>query len=198
MADTIHEDFQKAIRKGIETGVAGLFSNSYGNTYHKKIEELVSQNFDGLRSLMTEAINSCVSDAQFKEEIKASFRQQVAKKLIERFGGEIEKHVNAEKAKAEAEARAEAERIRAEAIKPDISKVHEYAKAIRELKYGQVKSKEAKAALEDASTRLIFIAETLERRTRNSREHPHYNLLLLAGMTLNRNPPWAVAPKSHQ
>ena len=45
--------------------------------------------------LLSDAVKSCVGDEAFREEIKSSTRKVLAKTLVARFGGEIEKQVNA-------------------------------------------------------------------------------------------------------
>jgi hypothetical protein len=47
-----------------------------------------------MRTLLVEGIKSALSDESFRDQIKAALRTKLAKVLIERFGGELEKQVN--------------------------------------------------------------------------------------------------------
>lgn len=45
--------------------------------------------------MINDAISACVSDREFREDIRRSARSTLARVLVQRIGGEIEKQVNA-------------------------------------------------------------------------------------------------------
>jgi hypothetical protein len=45
--------------------------------------------------MLEQAVASCVGDPEFVESIRVAVRQSLAKTLVQRFGGELEKQVNA-------------------------------------------------------------------------------------------------------
>lgn len=85
---------QNAIRDGLREGIKQKLSASYNNPIDKVIEASIAQAGDEFRKLLDEALASCVTDPSFREEVKTSTRHTLAKILVQRFGGELEKQVN--------------------------------------------------------------------------------------------------------
>ncbi len=84
-----------SIRDGIRDGVKQRLANGYTDNPIAKLIDGVLKNHDAeFRTLLTEGLASCFSDAEFRENIKQSVRHTLAKTLIARFGGELEKQVN--------------------------------------------------------------------------------------------------------
>jgi hypothetical protein len=86
--------FENAMRDAIRDGIKAKFSG-YNSPLDKLCERAMEANKDSFRSMMEEAIGSCVTDSGFRSEIAAATRTALAKTLVQRFGGEIEKQVNA-------------------------------------------------------------------------------------------------------
>jgi hypothetical protein len=89
------ELFKDAIRDGIREGIKNKFSNHYNGPLDKLVENAVKEHSEPFRALLNDAIKSSVEDSVFREDIKQSVRTTLAKILVQRFGGEIEKQVNA-------------------------------------------------------------------------------------------------------
>ena len=86
---------ENAIRDGIREAVKNKFSSHYGdNPLSKLIESAVAKNADSFRELLGESMATCLKDGEFRDEIAKSVRHTLAKTLIARFGGEMEKQVN--------------------------------------------------------------------------------------------------------
>lgn len=83
-----------AIRQGLVQGVKERF-NSYNSPLTKLMDDSIARHSDVLGRLLDGAIATCTADETFCEEIRSAVRQQLAKLLIQRFGGELEKQVNA-------------------------------------------------------------------------------------------------------
>lgn len=81
------------IRDGIRKGVAEKLTG-YGSPLGPLIEAALNKHSATFRSMLENAIGSCVDDPQFREEIAVAVRHSLAKTLIQRFGGEMEKQVN--------------------------------------------------------------------------------------------------------
>lgn len=82
-----------AIRDGIRAGVKSKFDG-----YHSPIGDLIAgalKKHDAeFRGMLEDAIGSAIGDESFREEIASSVRSKLAKTLVQRFGGEMEKQVN--------------------------------------------------------------------------------------------------------
>lgn len=82
-----------AIRDGIREGIKAQFAG-----YRSPLEKLVTSAIDAhsvkFRSLLEESISACVSNDDFRKEIRGAVQRTLAKTLVQRFGGEIEKQVN--------------------------------------------------------------------------------------------------------
>lgn len=82
-----------AIRDGLREGVKSKFSG-YHSPIEKLIEQAVSKHSESFRNLLEDSIASCIQEESFREEIAKATRTSLAKLLVQRFGGEIEKQVN--------------------------------------------------------------------------------------------------------
>lgn len=83
-----------SLKEGLVRGVKDSFDR-YNSPLQKLYEQALTNQQAGLQQLLQESISSCVNDETFKEEIRAATRQTLAKLLVQRFGGELEKQVNA-------------------------------------------------------------------------------------------------------
>ncbi len=90
----IDEEIVNAVRDGIRKGVGDRISANYNSPLDGVIKAAIESKVIAFRGLLDEAIQSCLSDDEFRESIKKSVRHHIAKKLVERFGGEVEKQVN--------------------------------------------------------------------------------------------------------
>ena len=88
------KELEDAIKAGIGAAVKDCLSRSYNNPLEKCLDGIIQQHGEELRSLMIDAISSSLIDADFRDQVRAAIRHKLAKTLIERFGGELEKQVN--------------------------------------------------------------------------------------------------------
>ena len=86
--------FDNAIRDGIREGVKAKINAQYSNPLDKYINESIAKHAPAVQLLLEECIASCIGDKEFREQIAVATRHAMAKTLIQRFGGEIEKQVN--------------------------------------------------------------------------------------------------------
>lgn len=82
-----------AIKEGIASAVKAKLEG-YNSPIEGTIKDCVKRHEAELHSIINEAISACVRDAAFKEDIIASTRQQLARALVQRIGGELESQVN--------------------------------------------------------------------------------------------------------
>lgn len=87
----------KAIQDGISDAMKAMLTG-YSSPLSGTIKACIERNDGRLRALIDGAIDGAVADEEFKEEIRQSTRKVLAKTLISRIGGEMEKQVNALKA----------------------------------------------------------------------------------------------------
>jgi len=86
---TIKNSITDGIREGVKTKLTG-----YNSPLDKLIASAIEAHQAEFRSMLENAIASCVGNAEFREEIAQAVRHSLAKTLIQRFGGEMEKQVN--------------------------------------------------------------------------------------------------------
>lgn len=86
----IERAMQDAIRDGVKQALTG---------HNSVLGGLLSKGIANHESSFHELINQCFGDSlkneEFRETVKSEVRRALAKSLISRFGGEIERQVNA-------------------------------------------------------------------------------------------------------
>lgn len=90
-----NELLKNALRDGIREGVKSKLSGGYNNPLDKLIESSIAAHDGEFRKLLNDGLSTCLGEGEFREEIKAQIRHVLAKTLVQRFGGEIEKSINA-------------------------------------------------------------------------------------------------------
>lgn len=90
-------DSDKLLERSIRDGITDAVKSKLGG-YGGPMEKLLSSAFEkhvpAMRTMLEEAIASCIGDAEFVETIRSAVRHKLANTLIQRFGGEMEKQVN--------------------------------------------------------------------------------------------------------
>lgn len=89
------EVLKNAIRDGIKEGIKGQFNNNYSSPLGKLINAAIETHTMSFRGLLEEAISSAINDKDFRSEVVSATRTVMAKTLVQKFGGELEKQVNA-------------------------------------------------------------------------------------------------------
>lgn len=85
---------QQAITGALLDRVKANFTG-YNKPLDSLIEKSIQEHEPALRGLLSQSIASCVQDEEFREQIRSAVRTNLAKTLVQRFGGELEKQVNA-------------------------------------------------------------------------------------------------------
>ena len=83
-----------AIKDGIRSGIKDQFTRSYNNPLEAVAKTAVENHKDEMARVVSESIQACIDDVNFNLELKEAVRKQIAKSLIAKFGGEIEKETN--------------------------------------------------------------------------------------------------------
>lgn len=83
-----------AIRDGIREGIKGKMSQSYGNPLDELLKAAVAKHGPSIQALVADAIGACLADDAFRGTVAEQVRHIVAKQLVQKFGGELEKVVN--------------------------------------------------------------------------------------------------------
>lgn len=91
----LQEQCTLAIRDGIARAIQDKFTSSYGSPLNTLLESICKAEEPALRSLMGQAFKEALDCNEFRVNVKSAVKQQLAKTLVQRFGGEIEKQVNA-------------------------------------------------------------------------------------------------------
>lgn len=85
--------FSNAIRDAITAGVKSQMTG-YNSPLDKLVKDSIEKHHAEFRALLEDAIGSCIKDDVFRENIAEATRHTLAKLLVQRFGGELEKQVN--------------------------------------------------------------------------------------------------------
>lgn len=86
---------ETAIRDGIKEGIKNKLQSCYGdNPISKVLDSCIATQAEAFREILNESLAACVKDKEFREQVAISVRHTLAKTLISRFGGELEKQVN--------------------------------------------------------------------------------------------------------
>jgi hypothetical protein len=85
-----------AVRDAIREGIKDKLSKSYDNPLFKLVEDCIKRRSQEISSIIDDAIVKCVCGtySNFKEQFMEEAQRIIAKQLIAKFGGEIEKTVN--------------------------------------------------------------------------------------------------------
>lgn len=78
-----------AFREGVKSKLTG-----YNSALDKVVESAIQRHTPLLDSLLSEGLQSCLNDVEFRQSIASAVRHKLASTLIQRFGGELEKQVN--------------------------------------------------------------------------------------------------------
>lgn len=82
------------LRDGLRESIKAKMSSTYQNPFDNLIESTIAKHSEKFRGMLDEALSSALGDGDFRETIRSSVRSLLAKTLIARFGGELEKQVN--------------------------------------------------------------------------------------------------------
>ena len=88
------ENLPKVISLAISDSIQRHLAN-YNSPISDLINSAIKNQSQKLVDIFSQAIVECVENKDFVTEIKAHARSQLAKHLVQRFGGEVEKSVNA-------------------------------------------------------------------------------------------------------
>ena len=93
-----------AVRSGISHAISEKLGG-YNSPLDKLLQAAIDQQSSDIKSLMSSAISAALVDTSFRETIVAAVRKKLADLLIQKFGGEMEKQVNAFKSDPSTRAR---------------------------------------------------------------------------------------------
>lgn len=85
---------EHAIADGLREGIKKRLVDSYDSPLNKILAAAIESKREQFQSLLTGALASCIGDSGFREEMNAGIRERLAKLLVQRFGGELERQVN--------------------------------------------------------------------------------------------------------
>lgn len=93
-----------AIQCGLRDGIAKKM-DGYNAPLGKVVDAAISENATKIQSLLSGAISGLLEDKEFREHIQQNARSKLAKIIVQRFGGELERQVNALKSDPSTRAR---------------------------------------------------------------------------------------------
>lgn len=84
-----------AVKQGLQQAVRDKLVSNYGDSpFVGALNKVVAVQSQALLDMLVNCITGAVGDPEFVKEIQATVRARLAKILVERFGGELEKQVN--------------------------------------------------------------------------------------------------------
>lgn len=94
---SVEVDFDKqverAVCEGIREGIKSKITG-YSSPLDKMLTAAIEKHTSAMRNILEDAIGSAVQTAEFRQQVTNAVHSHLAKSLIQRFGGEIEKQVN--------------------------------------------------------------------------------------------------------
>lgn len=92
--ESINKVIERSIMQGIAEGIKSQLTKSYDNPVEKIVKSLIDTQDAQIRSLFGEAFSGLFSNEEFRRQIIDQTRSILAKQLVQKFGGELEKTVN--------------------------------------------------------------------------------------------------------
>lgn len=90
-------DADKLLEESIRDAVRGSFVEKlkgYNSPLDGLLKQAIEKHSGALFSMLSDAVDSFLKDEQMRADIAAAVRQSLAKQLVQKFGGELEKQVN--------------------------------------------------------------------------------------------------------
>lgn len=90
----LETQLRQAIHDGIREGVKSRLAG-YNSPLEKLLADIFLAESASFRSLLHGAITSAMNDETFRQDMAGQIRKKLAALLVQKFGGELERHVNA-------------------------------------------------------------------------------------------------------
>lgn len=94
MSAELEHELLNIVRDGLRTAVKDSLSRSYNSPLDGLLVKIIGEQSNAIRLLLVEGISEAMVDGAFRDEVKAALRTHLARVLVQRFGGELEKQVN--------------------------------------------------------------------------------------------------------
>ena len=91
------------ILDGLKAGIAEKFR--YNNQVDDIIKTAISRHRPEIDKLLDEAFGECLTSGDFRKTVITQLHELIARQLVQKFGGELEKQVNQLKSNPETRAR---------------------------------------------------------------------------------------------
>jgi hypothetical protein len=82
------------LRDGLREGLKTQLTRSYQNPLDDLLKGAMAKHGPAMQSLLADAIRACLDDPLFRGAVFEQVRAAVAKQLVQKFGGELERTVN--------------------------------------------------------------------------------------------------------
>lgn len=105
MAETPLEQQIADAAKGAVGQAVKASLTGYSSPLQKMVNEVVAERTDTIKSLLRDGLDSALNGSAFKKEIRDAFNHKLARTLMSKYEGEIEKQANALRQQPEFRAR---------------------------------------------------------------------------------------------
>jgi hypothetical protein len=86
----IIRSLQAGICESVKKGMGG-----YNSAFEKLVDNCITTNSTAISAMINGGIAECLKCDEFKQTINQSIRKKLGDLIVQRFGGELEKQVNA-------------------------------------------------------------------------------------------------------
>lgn len=90
---TFEDDVVAAVRASLREALAAKLSG-YSSPLDPIVKRAVDANAPMIEGVLNEALSDLMRGSDFRQQLKDAAKAKIAKVLIDKFGGEIEKRVN--------------------------------------------------------------------------------------------------------
>jgi hypothetical protein len=84
-----------AVEQGIREGIKSKLTSGYNSPLDKLLNDCLAQHNEHLRGLINTALTQAFDDERFRQQVIDGVSHKLGTLLVARFGGELERQVNA-------------------------------------------------------------------------------------------------------
>lgn len=89
----MENEILKIIKNSVGKSVQEALTK-YNSPFVQMVDNVIRSHKDEIESIVNECVSSLVNSKDFKKEINLALKQKLAKNLVSKFGGELEKSIN--------------------------------------------------------------------------------------------------------
>lgn len=88
------QQINRTILESVQKSITTMLGSAYNNPLTPIVNQVVAANEPQLKALLNDSLSGLLTDTFQRTQLKEAIQHRLARLLIERFGGELEKSVN--------------------------------------------------------------------------------------------------------